>query len=154
MCYSIIKTTFGFTNQWWVWYIQAENGQKRVPSYSAEKMGYIDFETGISVVHDSRVTLFGFQLRQRTVRYDTTKDELNHFTAGMGGLQPHFRITGLILPRSGEVWKFRILGHITHIVINEALTVISPKTSRCSISIQYDPHGFAARRWDYLDGYP
>lgn len=105
-----------------VWYIRAENGAtKEFRLIPAEKMGYIDFER-YHVVHDSRNIIWISTYGNGLYAYDTTKDELNHFTAGMGGLS-HIAsdyLLNITEDRSGEVWVSSEFSGISRIsVINE-----------------------------------
>ena len=130
------KTTFGFTTTVVGFrYPGRKREQQRVPSYSCREDGIHRLLKGITV-HDSRDIIWISTYGNGLYAYDTTKDGLNHFTAGMGGLS-HIAsdyLFNITEDRSSEVWVSSEFSGISRIsVINEGLTVISPKTSRYSI---------------------
>ncbi|NDW11471.1 hybrid sensor histidine kinase/response regulator [Bacteroides sp. 214] len=105
-----------------VWYINKETAKKKqLELIPAEKMGYIDLER-YRVVHDSRDVIWISTYGNGLYAYDLLKDELNHYTTGVGsgGFIGSNYLLGVMEDRSGEIWVSAEFSGISRInIINE-----------------------------------
>lgn len=103
-------------------YLNKETGKVKVFNLiPEEKLGYIDLER-YRIVHDSRNIIWISTYGNGLYAYNVDKDELTHFTAGMGGFS-HINSNYLLEvmeDRSGEVWVSAEYSGLSRIsVINE-----------------------------------
>jgi len=104
------------------WYIRADNKEiKSFRFFSPDQMGYIDLER-YRIVHDSRDIIWISTYGNGLFAYDSKKDELNHFRAGMNEFSPigSDYLLDMMEDRSGEIWVSAEFSGVSRInVINE-----------------------------------
>lgn len=105
-----------------LWYINNQTGEKKqftlIPK---DKLSFIDYER-YQIVHDSRNIIWISTYGNGLYAYNIMKDELTHFTAGMGGFS-HIGsdyLLGVMEDRSGEIWVSSEFSGVSRIsIINE-----------------------------------